>query len=128
MALTATATVQHRKEIINTLRIPRCKLFAMSLNRPNLNYVVKPKSDRNGLIKDIAEFIQSKHLGQTGIIYRQSRKDCEDLATILTEAWGIPAEAFHGKLEPEEKKQVQARWQMGEIKVVVATVRVFMLL
>ena len=102
----------------------------MSLNRPNLNYVVTHAaglSDEDS-IKNIAEFIRSKHPRGTGIIYRQNREHCHELATILTEGWGIPARAFHAYLKPEEKNAVQTAWQRGEIKVVVATVRNYLIL
>ena len=123
LAATATATIQDRQEIINKLRIPRCTQFSMSLNRPNLNYVVKYKGSGKGdLLQDIAEFITSKHAGHTGIVYRQNREHCVTLAKKLTSEFNIPAGAFHAELSTAEKRKVYHEWQQGIIKVVFATV------
>ena len=123
MALTATATVQSRAEIMGTLRIHDCKQFVMSFNRPNLNYIVKPKIGKDeDILKDIAEFINSKHRGQAGIVYYQGRDKCEKLAATLAEVHGISAQPFHAQLSTRFKKQVQADWQSGKVKVIFATV------
>lgn len=122
MALTATANVQSRVDIMNTLHIRDCKQLIMSFNRPNLNYIVKPKVAKTALA-DIAEFIKTHHPEQSGIVYHQGRAKCEEMAERFEEISGISASPYHAKLKASQKKQIQADWQSGKVKVIFATVK-----
>ncbi|KAF3346311.1 ATP-dependent helicase SGS1 [Verticillium dahliae] len=120
IALTATATTNVIVDIQHNLQIDKCQVFTQSFNRPNLTYAVERKE--KGLIETIAQLIQSKYDNQTGIIYVLSRKNTEDVATKLRDNYGISASHYHAAMKPEEKWNVQRRWQKGSIKVVVATI------
>ncbi|KAG7131208.1 ATP-dependent helicase SGS1 like protein [Verticillium longisporum] len=120
IALTATATTNVIVDIQHNLQIDKCQVFTQSFNRPNLTYAVERKE--KGLIETIAQLIQSKYNNQTGIIYVLSRKNTEDVATKLRDNYGISASHYHAAMKPEEKWNVQRRWQKGSIKVVVATI------
>ncbi|CRK19365.1 hypothetical protein BN1708_012615 [Verticillium longisporum] len=100
IALTATATTNVIVDIQHNLQIDKCQVFTQSFNRPNL----------------------TKYNNQTGIIYVLSRKNTEDVATKLRDNYGISASHYHAAMKPEEKWNVQRRWQKGSIKVVVATI------
>ncbi|KAG7114915.1 ATP-dependent DNA helicase hus2/rqh1 like protein [Verticillium longisporum] len=100
IALTATATTNVIVDIQHNLQIDKCQVFTQSFNRPNL----------------------TKYNNQTGIIYVLSRKNTEDVATKLRDSYGISASHYHAAMKPEEKWNVQRRWQKGSIKVVVATI------
>ena len=69
----------------------------------------------------IAELINSKYPGKTGIVYTLSRKSTETIATKLREQ-GIAAHHYHASVESTEKQRIQRDWQRGKIKVVVATI------
>lgn len=83
MALTATATIRVRADIEEQLGMHNCKWFISSFNRPNLKYVVSPKS--KSTIADIQELIKKSYLAASGIVYCLSRKECDDMARKLSD-------------------------------------------
>lgn len=121
MALTATATVNVKMDVIHNLGIGGCDVFTQSFNRPNLSYEVRPKKPKAALT-EIAEMIKGKHRDQCGIIYCMTRKDCEKVVEKLGSLHGVSARHFHAGMEPQEKQEVQKRWQDGEYHVIVATI------
>jgi ATP-dependent DNA helicase RecQ len=54
------------------------------------------------------------------IVYCATRSRTEDVAAYL-EAHGLAADHFHAGLKPEKKKEVQERFQHGELRVIAAT-------
>lgn len=119
MALTATATENVIVDVKHNLGMDRCQVFSQSFNRPNLYYEVRKKEPN--LVGCIAELIQTKYRGMTGIVYTLSRKSSESIAEKLRTE-GIKAHHYHAAMEPADKVQVQKQWQKGVIKVVVATI------
>ena len=120
MALTATATQNVIIDVKHNLAMDACETFSQSFNRPNLYYEVRLKEQN--LVARIAELIQEKYEGQTGIIYTLSRKSAENIAKTLEEKHGIRAKHYHASITNDEKIKVQHAWQAGEVKVVVATI------
>ncbi len=57
----------------------------------------------------------------SGIVYCLTIHDCEDLTEIFQNK-GINADIYHGRLDPEQKKETEERFQKNEIKVLVATI------
>jgi bloom syndrome protein len=121
MALTATATENVKKDVVHQLHMEGCQMYKQSFNRPNLYYEVRPKRPK-GVVVDIANLINEKFKNQCGIIYCLARSTCETLAKNLAEKHGISAHHYHAKLEPGEKSKIQADWQAGIHKVIVATI------
>ncbi|KAI1100479.1 hypothetical protein F4804DRAFT_336180 [Jackrogersella minutella] len=119
MALTATATQNVILDVKNNLRMQQCETFTQSFNRPNLYYEVMRKEKDN--TKAIADLINTKYSGQTGIVYTLARKSAEQIAKKLR-SYGIKADHYHASIKVEEKATVQKKWQAGLIKVVVATI------
>ncbi|KAI1422857.1 hypothetical protein F5Y12DRAFT_760367 [Xylaria sp. FL1777] len=119
MALTATATRNVIMDVKHNLGIEKCEQFTQSFNRPNLFYEVRRKEKEN--IATIADLINSKYPGKSGIVYTLSRKSAENIAKKLREH-GIASHHYHASVDPKEKEQTQQDWQKGKIKVVVATI------
>lgn len=82
MALTATATTRVRADIVQQLNLRSCKWFLSSFNRPNLQYLVKPKSGTK-TIAEIQDLIKTKFPKASGIVYCLSRKECDQMAEHL---------------------------------------------
>ncbi|KAJ6455969.1 P-loop containing nucleoside triphosphate hydrolase protein, partial [Mycena vitilis] len=119
MALTSTAHQNDITEINRRLKLRDPKIIRQSLNRPNLNYIVKPK---RGQVNELVSFINSSgRKYKSGIIYRTGRKPCESLARTLKKR-GIKAEAYHGGLGDTKREAVQAEWMSGKCCVIVATI------
>ncbi|KAJ7684345.1 P-loop containing nucleoside triphosphate hydrolase protein, partial [Mycena polygramma] len=118
MALTSTANQKDIADINRRLKLHNPTVIRQSLNRPNLNYVVRPKRGLN----DLVSFINSSgRRYKSGIIYRTGRKPCETMASTLKKR-GIKAKAYHAGLSDKARKAVQAEWMSGKCRVIVATV------
>ena len=117
MALTATATIKVRLDIVERLKLSRAKMFISSFNRPNLRYIVRPKKNTFGQLLGLLE----KHNNNSVIVYAFSRKETENLARKLRDQ-GYKALAYHAGLESERRKQVQDKFIRDEAQIIVATI------
>ena len=77
MALTATADVRTRDEIVDRLRLTQPLRFISGFDRPNIRYSVHIK---NSAAKQLAAFLD-EHRGEAGIVYCLSRRSVEETAT-----------------------------------------------
>ena len=117
IALTATATRRVRQDIITELEIDNAEIFIDSFNRPNLNYIVRPKANA---FDEIVNML-NKHNGESSIIYCYSRKDTEELARKLVNE-GINAEPYHAGLDNKKRTNTQQKFMRDEINVITATI------
>lgn len=117
IALTATATPEVRKDIVQQLGLVRAREFVGSFNRTSLQYRVTEK--KNPLIF-LSRYI-GQHRNQSGIIYCMSRNDTEEIARGLKKK-GFPAAAYHAGLPPSVRARVQDAFLKGSVEVVCATV------
>ncbi|KAG5673170.1 hypothetical protein PVAND_003238 [Polypedilum vanderplanki] len=120
MALTATANIRVRADVINQLKIEKCKWFLSSFNRPNLKYIVTQKTSSRTLT-DIINLIKTKYSKASGIIYCLARKDCDQMAEKL-QILNIKAISYHAGLSDEVRKKVQNDWFTNKYLVVCATI------
>ena len=95
MALTATADALTRQDMVERLRLEDARAFVSSFDRPNIRYTIVEKVDAT---RQLLRFIQTEHDGEAGIVYCQSRKRVEEIASML-EAAGIKAMAYHAGLD-----------------------------
>ncbi|KAJ0800851.1 putative DNA helicase [Helianthus annuus] len=119
LALTATATASVKEDVVQALGLVDCIIFRQSFNRPNLRFLVIPKTKK--CLEDIDKFIRGTHFDQCGIIYCLSRMDCEKVAEKLKE-YGHKAAFYHASMDPELRASVQKQWSKDEINVICATV------
>ncbi|KAE8153410.1 hypothetical protein BDV25DRAFT_149414 [Aspergillus avenaceus] len=122
MALTATATENVKVDVIHNLKMEGCEIFTQSFNRPNLTYEVRQKKKNNELLASIAETITSSYHNKCGIVYCLSRDTCQKVAQSLRDSHRIKAEHYHAGMKPDERAEVQQRWQAGRVHVIVATI------
>ncbi|PLN81786.1 RecQ family helicase MusN [Aspergillus taichungensis] len=122
MALTATATENVKVDVIHNLKMEGCQIFSQSFNRPNLFYDVRPKKKGAELLASIADTIMSNYRNKSGIVYCLSRDSCEKVASQLKQDYGIKAEHYHAGLKPDQRANIQQRWQSGQSHVIVATI------
>ncbi|KAG6398666.1 hypothetical protein SASPL_140133 [Salvia splendens] len=119
LALTATATISVKEDVVRALGLVDCIVFRQSFNRSNLRYSVVPKTKK--CIEDIDKFIKENHFDECGIIYCLSRMDCEKVAEKLKE-YGHRAGFYHGSLEATQRTMIQRQWSKDEINIICATV------
>jgi ATP-dependent DNA helicase RecQ len=117
MALTATATERVRADIIKQLRLRESQPYVASFNRPNLTYRVTAKS---GAYDQLLEFVR-KRRNESGIVYCQSRKTAETVASRLCDD-GVRAAPYHAGLDPLDRSKQQEAFLRDEVRVVCATI------
>lgn len=117
LALTATATPRVREDIVTQLQLEKAHRFVASFNRPNLTYRVEAKSKS---YEKVRFFIKSRS-SEAGIIYCQSRKGAEELASKLA-VDGIPALPYHAGLTTTERAKNQELFLRDKTNVICATI------
>jgi len=117
MALTATATERVRGDIIDGLKLREPSCYIASFNRPNLTYRVVPKARP---YDQVLEFVRTRP-NESGIVYCQSRKSSESVATRLNED-GIKARPYHAGLTSAERTTNQEFFLRDEVRVICATI------
>ena len=117
MALTATATVQTRADIIDNLALNQPEVFVSSFDRPNIRYSVASRQDAK---KQLLRFLAA-YREDSGIVYCLSRKKVEATAAWLS-AQGFAALPYHAGLEASVRVGNQARFLREDGIIMVATV------
>jgi ATP-dependent DNA helicase Q1 len=123
VALTATATKLVKDDVISILRMRDPMVFTQDVNRPNLFYSVRPKiGSEVDHYRMILTYIKEEHSpDDCGIIYCLSRDNCEELALFLQQE-GIVCDFYHAGMQANHRTLVQTNWQLGKIKLVIATI------
>ena len=117
IALTATATEEVRRDIVDQLRLEGGGSYISSFNRPNLVYTVRPKQHAFDELLDLL----GRYENQSAIVYCFSRKDTENLAEDLS-SQGFAAMPYHAGLESTVRRATQDRFIRDETSVIVATI------
>jgi len=117
MALTATATMPVRAEIIERLELAEPAQFVADFDRANIRYQVQSKFDAK---RQLLDFL-SGHRGDAGIVYCMSRKKTEATATWLAES-GFNALPYHAGLSAGVRAEHQKRFLRDDGVVIVATI------
>ncbi|MFO8083637.1 MAG: DNA helicase RecQ [Desulfobacterales bacterium] len=117
IALTATADLQTRQEIIQKLHLQNARQFISSFDRPNIRYLLEPR--QNGF-KQLTTFLKH-HVGHSGLVYCLTRKKAEQIAVRLMDM-GYTALPYHAGMESGTRAQHQRRFLREDGIIVVATV------
>lgn len=121
LALTATATTEVTRDIIEQLAMQRPATFRGSFFRPNLHlHAYRKGDDGPGVRECITRLVRSRP-GQSGIVYCLSRKSTEQTAEHLR-GHGVAALAYHAGMDSELRTRVQDAFACDKADVVVATV------
>lgn len=117
-AFTATADAETRAEIVTRLFDGEApETFLRGFDRPNIRLAFSPKDQPRRQILAYA----AARKGQSGIVYCGTRAKTESLARAL-EAEGHSACSYHGGMEAQDRRAVEARFQTEDGLIVVATV------
>jgi ATP-dependent DNA helicase RecQ len=116
LALTATADLRTRADILVQLGIPQDGLIVAGFDRPNIRYHVRP---RDGISSQLRALLGDQP--GPGIIYVTSRNAAEKLAEQLSagERRAIP---YHAGLDAGVRRRNQEAFVTSEDMVIVATV------
>ncbi|WP_404851481.1 DNA helicase RecQ [Colwellia sp. RSH04] len=117
MALTATADVTTRKDILQQLNLEQPYIHLDSFDRANIRFTLAQKYNGES---QLLGYIRKKG-EDSGIIYCNSRWQVEKLAKFLANS-GVNCAAYHAGLENDIRSLVQEGFTKDNIQVVVATV------
>ncbi len=117
MALTATATLRVRDDILEQLGLENPAVHVGSFNRPNLVYHVWAKADAYA---QLLRFVRQR-AGDSGIIYCHARRTAESVAERLA-ADGVVARAYHAGMTAEQRGENQDLFARDDVPVICATV------
>jgi ATP-dependent DNA helicase RecQ len=118
-AFTASATKRVRHDIIQQLQLRDPHKYIASFHRPNLRYVVSACDGRSQMDLLVSALGSYKHGNM--IVYAPTIARVEETSDFL-QGMGIPAIAYHGQMEAEERRRNQERWMSDEVRVLVGTI------
>ena len=117
IALTATADIRTRKEIIERLSLNGANAYISGFDRPNIRYAIGNKTTPK---KQLLAFLQQRKQ-DAGIVYCLSRKKVEDTAQWLSEQ-GFNALPYHAGLPAQLRQTHQNRFLREDGVIIVATI------
>jgi ATP-dependent DNA helicase RecQ len=118
-AFTASATQHVRHDILAQLQLRAPDKYIASFHRTNLSYIVRECN----AAEQPAMLVNALHSYTEGsvIVYAPTINKVEETVDFL-EDQGLPAAAYHGKMDPTSRKRNQERWMSDEVRVLVGTI------
>jgi len=125
IALTATATPEVMREIVTHLDLRSPVMVLGNFGRPNLSFAVehlRGDADRIAAVIAAGEAagLRARTGAGRGIVYCSTRDKTETVARALRAA-GFPTAFYHAGRGKVDRERVQARFDLGRIRVLVAT-------
>jgi len=131
VAVTATATSTVCSDITKLLQLNNPIIIRTSFDRPNLfiniqeiptlPVIKKKKKDNVPKENIIIEYI-NKYNNDKIIIYTNSRKDTEEIATNLNKIKNECCNAYHAGLSKKTRESIQQKFSNGTVKVIISTI------
>ncbi|GFG67834.1 ATP-dependent DNA helicase RecQ [Mycobacterium kubicae] len=118
VALTATASVVVRRDIVDRLGFHNPSIVVGGFDRPNLSLTVErhlDEDDKRTAVLDTVPTLQGP-----GLLYVATRKDAEFYAQGLRDK-GIAAAAYHAGMAKADRDRVHEGFRDDDYEVVVAT-------
>ena len=120
IALTATADLTTREDIIKQLNLKNAERFIASFDRPNLSLEIRGEIMKEVKDAEISRFIHNRKK-KSGIIYCSSRKKTEELSRYLRNQ-GILSEHYHAGMEYRNREMVQNNFIHDRTHIICATI------
>ena len=118
IALTATADVRTRQEIIARLGLNDAQQFISGFDRPNIQYRIQQKNNPR---QQLLRFLRDEQADNAGIVYCLSRNKVEQTASWLC-AEGFNAAPYHAGLPAATRADHQRRFLRDDSMIMVATI------
>jgi ATP-dependent DNA helicase RecQ len=118
-AFTASATRRVRHDILTQLQLRDPAKYIASFHRANLRYVARQceYGEQQALLVNALRSYSDGAI----IVYAPTIARVEETVDFLEEQ-GIPAIAYHGQMEKEQRRINQERWMADEVRVLVGTI------
>jgi ATP-dependent DNA helicase RecQ len=118
IALTATADAPTQADIMERLGMQSAHVFRTGFDRPNIRYRIVNKKDPH---EQLLRFVRDEHAGETGIVYRTTRKSVEETEAFLRKN-GINAFAYHAGISDRIRSKNLSTFLQEDGVVMVATI------
>lgn len=118
IALTATADLRTRDEIIQRLQLQNAQQFISGFDRPNIQYRIAQKN--NSKIQ-LMRFLREEQTGNSGIVYCLSRNKVDQVSEWLSKE-GFTALPYHAGLSTQIRQKNQERFLREDNIIMVATI------
>jgi ATP-dependent DNA helicase RecQ len=118
LALTATASPPVRQEICDRLGMIDPAVLVQSFDRPNIDLSVFRVPDKARKQQAVVEHVLAA--AKPGLVYVATRKNAEELGTLLAEA-GLRAACYHAGLGSSVRKETEIAFMADAYDVLVAT-------
>jgi ATP-dependent DNA helicase RecQ len=115
VAVTATATPEVRRDIVEQLALRDPVVLVRGFDRPNIEWRVRYTENKE---REVAA--ELRELPGPGLVYCGTRRATEQWAASLS-ARGVGSEAYHAGLPAARREAVQRRWLDGETRIIAAT-------
>ena len=115
IALTASATGKVKEDIMLQLKMQDAQIFMNSFNRENLVYQCLSAEEKLSKLPSLLD----QHQG-SGIVYCKTRRRTVEISELLTQH-GISCDFYHAGLDQDIRKEKQASWLHGAIRIMVCT-------
>lgn len=123
LALTATAALPVRRDIVRRLGLREHREVIASFDRPNLHLAVERFTDDAGKRRAVITRVcalTSDPTTRCGLVYAASRRDTEFYVGELTQC-GVRVAAYHAGMKATDRERVHEQFLTDKIDVVVAT-------
>jgi ATP-dependent DNA helicase RecQ len=119
LAMTATATLEVKKDIIHFANLENPKVFVYSVDRPNIYIKVeRVDTEKEKKEKLLTMLCQRK---DAGMIYFSSRAKAEEMTYYLLENGITNVSYYHGGMSSDERNMIQQQFLNGELQLICAT-------
>ncbi len=115
LALTASATPEVKKDIIEKLELTNVAVYAKSFARPNISYLVRETEDKMTHLFKVLD-----NMPGSSIVYVRNRRKTQEMADAIRKH-GITANFYHAGLNHQTRAERQAQWKNDQSRVIVAT-------
>eukprot|EP01028_Stygiella_incarcerata_P011570 TRINITY_DN659_c0_g1_i1.p1 TRINITY_DN659_c0_g1~~TRINITY_DN659_c0_g1_i1.p1 ORF type:complete len:989 (-),score=284.77 TRINITY_DN659_c0_g1_i1:1863-4625(-) len=121
VGLTGTATETTEMSICSYLGISKENVIRRNLIRGNIQFSFSSPVDK---IKELGEMLTSEPFKsfKSIAVYTSFQWEAETIAAQLKTRYGVSAECFHAGKSISVRRNVQSRFMLNEIRVIVATV------
>lgn len=118
IALTATADAPTQNDILERLELQCARIFRTGFDRPNIRYRIVHKREPQ---EQLLRFLKEEHDGDSGIVYRTTRKGVEETEAFL-QKHGIKALAYHAGMGDRIRSRNLDSFLQEDGVVMVATI------
>lgn len=115
LALTASATPQVQKDIVEKLELQAPAIFRQAFFRPNISYSVIKAGSKPAKLLEILTNVPG-----SSIVYCKTRRQTKEVAALLQQH-GINANYYHAGLTQQERNGRQQEWIDNKLRVIVCT-------